>query len=244
MTSRRSLPRVGSVRPTRSGYWKTAVVALGVAMLSAAGLQAMGDGPPAKPTTTVLFDGKTLDGWKATDFSSPGRVKVDDGAIIMEEGNPMTGITTTRKDLPTVNYELTYEARRIAGHDFFAAATFPVGKSFITLVNGGWGGNVTGLSSLDGQDASENETTKGYSYKDRTWYRFRVRVTGDVIRCWIDDQQVVDVNYSNRQVRTRIETNMNQPLGFATWEAGGALRKIEVRLLTPAEIAATKKPLD
>lgn len=204
------------------------------------------DDPPAKPKTTtiVLFDGKGLDGWTRADFSSSGQVRVDNGALVLEEGNPMTGITTDRKDLPTTNYELTYEARRVSGHDFFAAATFPVGKSFITFVNGGWGGSVTGLSSLDGQDASENETTRGHDYKTGQWYRFRVRVTKDVVRCWIDDEQVVDVNYSDREVRTRIETVVNQPLGFATWETTGALRKVEVRTLTPAEIAATKKPID
>jgi hypothetical protein len=192
----------------------------------------------------VLFDGTSLDGWKKADFFKTGEVKVERGTIVMSAGGSMTGITSTRRDLPETNYQLSYEAMRLAGQDFFGAATFPVGKSFITLVNGGWGGGVTGLSSLDGQDASENETTHGYDYKNGTWYRFRVRVTGEVIRCWINDEQVVDVNYSNRQVRTRIETNQNQPLGFATWETGGAVRKVEVRLLTPAEVTATKKPLD
>jgi hypothetical protein len=153
----------------------------------------------------------------------------------------MTGITTTRRDLPKTNYELTYEARRLTGRDFFAAATFPVGKSFITLVNGGWGGTVTGLSSLDFADASENETTRNVKYENNTWYRFRVRVTDKVIRCWIDDKQVVDVVHEGRNVDTRIETHANQPLGFATWESGGALRKVEVRPLTPAEVAETNK---
>ena len=31
------------------------------------------------PEALVLFDGKTLDGWKKTDFSRPGEVKVEDG---------------------------------------------------------------------------------------------------------------------------------------------------------------------
>ena len=38
---------------------------------------------PAK----VLFDGKTLEGWKATDFGAQGKVVVRDGAIVMERGN-------------------------------------------------------------------------------------------------------------------------------------------------------------
>jgi hypothetical protein len=189
------------------------------------------------PGLLVLFDGKSLDGWAKTDFAHSGDVKVEDGAIVLATGRSMTGITTTRRDLPTTNYELTYEAVRLEGHDFFAAATFPVGKSHITLVGGGWGGNVTGLSSLDGQDASENETTCFVKYQNGTPYRFRVWVTDKVIRCWVDDMQVVAVNIEDRQVDTRIETDANKPLGFATYESTGALRTIRIRRLTPAEIA-------
>ncbi len=153
----------------------------------------------------------------------------------------MTGITTTRKDLPRTDYELTYEAMRTSGTDFFAAATFPVGESCITLVNGGWGGFVTGLSSLNGMDASENETTRTIKYENEKWYRFRVRVTADVIRCWVDDKEVVAVEHKEKHVRTRVEVRSNEPLGFANWKSGGALRKIEVRPLSPAEVAATNK---
>ncbi len=194
---------------------------------------------PPKPL--VLFDGKTLDGWKKTDFSGAAEVKVVDGAIVLKAGESMTGITSTRKDLPTTDYELVYEAQRRDGGDFFAAATFPVGKNFITLVNGGWGGTVTGLSSLGGADASENETGHFYKYESKKWYTFRVRVTDEVIRCWIDKDKVVDISHQDRHVGTRIETRSNQPLGFATWETTGALRKIEVRALTPEEVKETNK---
>jgi Domain of Unknown Function (DUF1080) len=233
-------------RPSRSCRLGAVAVALAAAgvFVSTQPLTAAGDGPPAASKPTVLFDGKSLDGWARTDFSGAGSVKVDDGAIVLGEGDPMTGITCTRKDLPTTNYELSYEARRVSGSDFFAAATFPVGKSFVTLVNGGWGGSVTGLSSINGADASENETSQGYTYKLNTWYRFRARVTDEVIRCWIDDKQIVDVAHKDREIRTRIEVRANQPLGFATWATSGAVRKIELRRLTPAEVAATKKPVD
>jgi hypothetical protein len=49
--------------------------------------------------------------------------------------------------------------------------------------------------------------------------------------------QVVAVNIEDRQVDTRIETDANKPLGFATFESTGAVRKIQIRRLTPAEIA-------
>jgi hypothetical protein len=198
---------------------------------------------PTKSQTQplVLFDGKSLAGWKKTSFAHAGEVKVEDGTIIMSAGSSMTGITSTRPDLPRVDYQFSYEAMRLSGVDFFAAATFPVGPSYITLVNGGWGGHVTGLSNLNGMDASENETTRSLEYKDKTWYRFRVRVTDVVIRCWVDDKEIIAIDYRERRVGTRIETRANEPLGFATWETGGALRNIEICRLTPDEIAATNK---
>lgn len=201
-------------------------------------LIALGAGAPQE---TPLFDGKSLDGWKKTDFFKAGVVKVEDGAIVLSPGMPMTGVTSIKDDLPRTNYELSYEARRLSGRDFFAAATFPVGKSYATFVNGGWGGSITGVSSLNGADASENETGKYYKYENNTWYRFRVRVTDEVIRCWIDDKPVVAVEHKNRQVATRVESRSSQPLGFASYDTGGAVRKIAVRPLAPDEIAASNK---
>jgi hypothetical protein len=191
--------------------------------------------PPARP----LFDGTTLDGWKKTPFYGADAidVRVEDGAIVLPVGKSMSGVTATVEDLPKSNYELSYEAMRTEGSDFFAAATFPANDGFLTLVNGGWGGNITGLSSLDGADASENETTVGYKYRDRTWYRFRVRVTEVAVRCWIDDKEIVKVDVRDRHLGTRIQVRASQPLGFATWESAGLVRKVAVRALTPAEVA-------
>lgn len=192
----------------------------------------------------VLFDGKSLDGWRATEIRNAGAVGVEDGAIVMARGKVMTGITSTREDLPRTNYELVYEARRIDGSDFFAAATFPVGKSHITLVNGGWGGSVTGLSSLAGADASENDTTTFIRYENGKWYRFRVWVTDETIRAWVDDKVIIDVDLMGRAPRTRIEVRRCEPLGFATWDTSGAVRKVEIRPLKPEELALMRPKED
>jgi hypothetical protein len=189
----------------------------------------------------ILFDGKSLDGWKDAGFRNAPAARVEDGAIVLPAASPVSGITTTRKDLPTTNYELSYEAMRPEGRDFFAAATFPVGKSFVTFVNGGWGGTVTGLSSLNGADASENETSRFVKYENKTWYRFRVRVTDKAIRGWVDDKPVFAVELDGREVGTRIEVRPNQPLGFSAWRSSGAIRKVEVRNLTADEVAANDK---
>ncbi len=198
------------------------------------------DAPPAKTpqqTTTAewhpLFDGKTLDGWKETPFVARGKVSVEQGTVVLGSGY-MTGITWT-KDFPTANYEIRYEAARIQGSDFFGAVTFPVHKSFCTFVNGGWGGMIVGLSSLDLMDASENETRVFMTFNQGQWYSFRVRVTDYTIEAWIDEELVISVSFYGREVGLRPgEIENSKPLGFASYRTVGTLRKIEYRLLPPA----------
>ena len=64
---------------------------------------------PAEPKWKALFNGEDLDGWKATEFGGEGDVKVKDGAIILNTGSDMTGITYLGK-IPKNNYELLIEA--------------------------------------------------------------------------------------------------------------------------------------
>ena len=117
-TTYRDCPRLSPTRFAAVPRWAAAVAILGVLMVSLGA-----DQPAAKPKKLVLFDGKTLDGWKKTDFTAGGDVKVEDGTIVLSIGSSMSGITSSRKDLPVTNYELTYEAMRLSGYDFFAAAT-------------------------------------------------------------------------------------------------------------------------
>ena len=57
------------------------------------------------PARQPLFNGKSLDGWKVTDFGGEGEVSVEDGQIIMRMGQPLTGITikTAAKSRPTIS---------------------------------------------------------------------------------------------------------------------------------------------
>jgi hypothetical protein len=212
-------------------------VFLGAALGAALGLSSAQDAAPAKTAAPAaewrpLFDGKTLDGWKEAPFTARGKVSVDNGTVVLGTGY-MTGIAWTRS-FPTANYEIRYEAARIQGGDFFGAITFPVHDSFCTLVNGGWGGMIVGLSSLDLMDASENETMFFMTFNQGQWYSFRLRVTDYTIEAWIDEELIVSVNYYGRNVGLRPgEIEYCKPLGFASYRTVGALRKIEYRLLPP-----------
>jgi hypothetical protein len=179
-----------------------------------------------------LFDGKSLSGWNVTDFGGQGEVIVENGAIVLDMGSDLTGITwKDDKVLPTVDYEISLEARRTGGGDFFCGLTFPVKESFCSLIVGGWGGGLVGLSSLDGRDASDNETSSHQDFDDDRWYTIRVRVESERIRAWINDATVVDASTKNRAVSIRPEVRPSRPLGIATWRTRGEVRKIQIRRL-------------
>jgi hypothetical protein len=178
-----------------------------------------------------LFNGKTLEGWKVTDFGGEGKVEVRDGAIIMQRGSQMTGITWAGKKLPRSNYELTLEGKRIEGSDFFCTTTFPVGDDYCSFVTGGWGGSVIGLSNIDHMDASENQSSKSHDFKTGVWYKFRIRVTDDQIAVWIGDEQVVDQSRKEHTFGLRIECDACRPLGIATYDTVGAVRNIRLKEL-------------
>lgn len=186
-----------------------------------------------------LFDGKSLKGWEITKFGGEGEIKVENGSLILGVGANMTGVHTKRK-LPRINYEVELEAKRVDGSDFFCGFTFPVGKSPCSLIVGGWGGGVCGLSSIDGKDASSNKTTTYGSFKTGKWYKIRLRVTDSAIQAWIDGKQIVNQKTKGRKLSIRREVELSKPFGFATWQTTGALRNIRIRSLEPA--AKNEKP--
>jgi Domain of Unknown Function (DUF1080) len=178
----------------------------------------------------VLFDGTSLGKWKPTAFGGEGDVRVEGGEIVLERGNDLTGVTWTG-ELPRMGYEIELQARRLSGNDFFCGLTFPVGEASCSFIVGGWAGAVTGFSSLDGQDASENETTRIRDYEQNRWYTIRVRVTADRLQAFIDDESFADVKTTGRRLSIRPEVQDSRPLGIASWRTKAALRAIRLRSL-------------
>lgn len=177
-----------------------------------------------------LFDGKTLKGWKETDFAGKGDVTVEKDRIQLGLGNNMTGITWTN-EVPRSNYEVVLDAMRVDGSDFFCGLTFPVKQEYCSLILGGWGGGVTGISSIDGNDASSNQTTTFRSFKQGQWYHVRVKVTDEKIQTWLDEERVIDFKIEDHKMTTRIEVDSSKPFGIATWCTTGAVRNIKWRKL-------------
>jgi len=197
--------------------------------------------PLPAPEWISLFDGKTMKNWAVTDFGGQGEVEVKDGLLVMNLGAYMTGVTYDGKqELPKSNYEVRYKAARLNGLDFFCGFTFPVKDSHCSLILGGWGGGVCGLSSIDQMDASENNTTQFRLFNKGEWYDIRLMVLDDRIVAWIDGERIIDENIKDSEIGIRSEVELSCPLGFATWQTTGAIESIRLRKLSEAELARWK----
>ncbi len=194
--------------------------------LSTVGLEAEPDTEGWRP----LFNAHTLDGWEITNFGPQGPVVVTDSSVLLVMGDGLTGITW-EKDFPPANYEISLQAKRIDGNDFFCGLTFPVMDEHCTFIAGGWGGSVVGLSSIDSQDASGNFTTTSMAFDNGRWYNISVIVDNESIRCFIDNEEIIYAPVGEHNFSVRSEVNLSRPLGIASWMTTSALRDIRFREL-------------
>lgn len=188
-----------------------------------------------------LFDGKTLDGWKDSGFGSGGETVVENESLTISFGEGCNGVTY-QKEFPKVDYEVRLQGKRVEGTDFFCGMTFPVQDSPCSLILGGWGGAVVGLSSVDDQLAVENQTTLYRNFKNGQWYDIRLRVTKTRITAWLDDKPIVDQETTGHRFSIHPAVTKSKPFGLCAFSTSAALRKIELRRLTEDE-AKPAKPL-
>jgi hypothetical protein len=187
----------------------------------------------AATNEVTLFDGKSLDGWKVNNFAGAGAVKVLDGGVLeVGQGEQLTGLVFTNPVPARVDYEITLEGRRVSGSDFFCGLTFPIHTNSCTLILGGWGGTLTGMSSVDGQDASENQTTSTFEFEQGKWYKIKLTVTAERITAYVGDKRLFDFGIEDHRLGMRWgDIEECAPLGLATWQTKGELRNIKMRRL-------------
>ena len=182
-----------------------------------------------------MFDSKKLGKWaalKKDEFEQAGKVHIRDGAIVMEAGDPATGIHWTGK-FPKQNYELIVEGKRIKGDDFFCGLTFPVSDGSLTLIMGGRGGWVVGLSCIDGFYAIDNDTCTSIKFKQNQWYKIRLRVTAANVGVWVDKEKVIALETERHKLAASEEMQRCLPVGVATWKTTGAIRDLKFRMIDP-----------
>jgi len=119
--------------------------------------------------------------------------------------------------------------------------TVPVGDSYASLIVGGWGGSLCGISSIDDKDAARNDTRTIRAFKTEKWYHIRFRIYADRLQAWIDKEKIVDVSIAGHKVSLRAEVLPSRPLGISAYQTSAGLKNIQMRKLTSEEIAAEKK---
>lgn len=190
------------------------------------------------PMEASLLTGDMAALWQASGMFEEGEVKIQDQRLLIGAGSPMSGVRFTGDwqalQLPVTDYEICYQARRLEGADFFGTCTFPVGslERCVSLVLGGWGGGLVGISSIDYLDASQNNTRGEIYFEQERWYQVRIEVREADIQAWVDDRPMVNVSIKGRHLSLKDgEIDQCRPLGFATWLTKGEIRAVKIRSL-------------
>ena len=69
------------------------------------------------------------------------------------------------------------------------------------------------------------------SFENGKWYHVRLRVVPNRIQAWLNDEGLVDVDTTDKDIDIRIEVEESKPLGIATWNTAGAVRNIKLKKL-------------
>jgi len=178
--------------------------------------------------------------WVQSRFGGDGKLEIADGVISLGFGDPLTGVRW-EGDFPKIGYEISLEARRTNGFDFFCGLTLPVGDQRCSLILGGWGGSLVGLSSIDGMDAAHNETMLVREFEQNRWYKVRMEVTEKRLRVWLDDEQIIDFERDGRPLDIRSEMEQSTPVGVAAFQCQSQIKNVRVRLVDQTAQAAEKK---
>lgn len=225
-----------------SGHSSSCFQAIGDAVLAIAftGLifACTGPAPPPgaaqEPVSWVpLLEGEALSAWRETEFGGGGEVRLEEARAWFDFGSPLTGMTW-QGPFPRDDYELELEATRLDGNDFFCGLTFPVGDGECTLILGGWGGALTGLSCIDGEDASQNETTSFRHYAQGEPVAVRVRVDREAIRVWLEEEPIINQLRAGHSFSLRPEVQLSSPLGIAAFCTRAEVGNLRYRELVPS----------
>jgi len=105
----------------------------------------------------------------------------------------------------------------------------PVGANYVSMVLGGWGNCIVGLSCIDRKLASGNETTLAMSFDNDRWYRVRVKVSPERFQAWVDNKQVIDMEREGRKISPYPGLEILTPFGLFSWGTSSAIKDVRYR---------------
>lgn len=186
------------------------------------------------PQEWRLLEAPLLQHWQSAGIEGEGSIAIAANEITLGPGQPMTGVKFTAWSdlkLPLIDYAIEFEAMRVDGQDIFAGITLPIRSidTCATLVVGGWGGGLVGISSIDGLNANENSTRGEHRFVNGQWYRFRLEVREDQLQGWLDERLVINASIKGRSISLRPgQIEQCVPFGVATYLTSGKVRGLVV----------------
>jgi hypothetical protein len=137
-----------------------------------------------------LFDGKSLDGWKASEAKNS--FTVEDGCIVAH-GNPRSHLFYMAATKPFKNFELEAQVKTeptansgIYFHTQYQERDWP-SKGHEAQINNSFPTDPRRTGSLYGIVDVKNPPTK-----DNEWFKYYIKVDGREITIKLDDKTVVD----------------------------------------------------
>ncbi len=217
------------------------ILSLTLCATLAAGCQGLHSHSPKGPDLAILESGQTTNligagstlAWaplKTDAYETAGPTKVTDTQITLHAGKPYAGVRWTGT-APTDNYELSLEATRTKGNDIFCGIFFPVGTNHCSLILGGWGNSLVGLSMVDDLSAAENETAYPETFTNSVWTKVVLRVTPKLILAEVDGKQAIELEREFHRVSPYLGLEFFEPLGLFTYESDAIIRNVHLRKL-------------
>lgn len=210
------------------GYPRRALLASCLALLGC------GEKPAPRPRRSFSPLGEKAAWQLVDDIPHTGSYELAEDELRILAGQPITAVRYTgwqEQQMPVVDYEISFQAQRISGTDFFCALTFPVRQltDCCTFVMGAWGGGLCGISNIDDRDANENTTRSEHRFEDRRWYAIRIEVRADYLQVWKDGLRIVNAFIEGHKISMRPgEIEACAPFGLASYWTSGAVRQLRV----------------
>lgn len=180
-----------------------------------------------EPIVRELFDGTNLEEWQLGVYGEPDDYELQGDGVVIPQTAALAGMTYTGA-LPEAPYRLVVEATKLYGGDFFLGVTFPVRDAHLTLVVGGWGGVVSGLSSLDGKDAARNATKTVRHFPNGKRHVVAIEVDDARVDVTIDGEPFLGTSLEGVELGMRVEVEPSRPLGIATFATSTLLHRVSV----------------
>lgn len=167
--------------------------------------------------------------WQSVSFGGEGEIEFDAQGARLGFGSPLTAIRWMDGLPMSEHYEIEVRAARLDGSDFFCALNFPVGEESATVVLGGWGGALCGLSCVDGNDASMNSTRAFFSFERGQEYCLRVRVDADAIQAWVDGEPLFRQERAGHAFSLRTEIVPAGRLAISSFQTSARIAAVRWR---------------